>query len=106
MKSIFNLVMATCCAALGVVCAKKYAEKSYKKGYICGLARSPFIEVSKQEALRIIAEPHWSPKGCFWLYENGGYVGIDNRTHEAWTEEFKTIEECFDWLEGKVEVRQ
>lgn len=106
MKSIFNLVMATCCAALGAVCTKKICRKSYKKGYNCGRARSSFIEVSKQEALRIIAEPHLSPKGSFWLYEDGGYVGIDNRTHEAWTEEFKTIKECFDWLEGKMEVEQ
>lgn len=29
MKCIFNLVMTTCCIALGAVCAKKYAEKSY-----------------------------------------------------------------------------
>lgn len=104
MKRIFNVTAMVCCAAIGVVCAKKYAEQSYKKGYDCGSARCAFIEVSKREASRIIAEPYCSPKGKFWLRDGGGYVGIDNHTHDAQTEDFRTKEECFDWLEGKMEV--
>ena len=65
------------------------------------IVENPYIEVSKTEASVIIADPTKSPRGKFWLYEDGGYVGIDNHTHDAWTEEFNTKEECFAWLAGK-----
>jgi hypothetical protein len=31
------------------------------------------------------------------------YVGIDNSNGDAWVEEFKTKEECFNWLRGNTE---
>ena len=36
----------------------------------------------------------------FWYYDQDSskYIGIDNTTGEAWTEEFDTKQECFNWL--------
>lgn len=42
------------------------------------------------------------PRGTFYTVElNGTYVGIDNTDGEAWTEDFKTFEECIEWLDDK-----
>lgn len=38
------------------------------------------------------------PLGLFWLKDGGWYVGIDNRTGDAWTEEFRTRKKCIWWL--------
>jgi len=41
------------------------------------------------------------PKGLFIRrVGKGQYVGIDNRTGDAWTEDFTTRNECLDWLLG------
>lgn len=40
------------------------------------------------------------PRGKFWSIENGVYIAVDNSTGEAWTEEFKSLPECIDWLEN------
>ena len=40
------------------------------------------------------------PRGLFYTRENGMYVGIDNTTGEAWTEDFKTLGACMEWLHG------
>lgn len=40
------------------------------------------------------------PFGLFYLFDNGVFVGIDNRDGDAWTEEFKTKKECIEWLKG------
>lgn len=40
--------------------------------------------------------------GLFYTIENGVYVGIDNTTGDAWTEDFKTLAACKKWLrEGR-----
>lgn len=39
-------------------------------------------------------------EGLYYLIDDGKYVGIDNSTNDAWTEEFNTLEECKNWLEG------
>lgn len=36
----------------------------------------------------------------YFKNELGGYTGIDNEDCEAWTEDFKTLRECKDWLQG------
>ena len=42
------------------------------------------------------------PRGLFYHGSpKDGYVGIDNRTGDAWTEEFKLMESCVQWLIGK-----
>lgn len=57
-------------------------------------------KISKEEASRIIANPREAERGLFYLKEDGGYVGIDNTTCDAWTEDFATKEACLDWLHG------
>lgn len=47
------------------------------------------------------------PIGLFWLkskLEDGSdvWVGIDNSTGNAWTEDFKTKARCFNWLKRGV----
>lgn len=55
-------------------------------------------QVSKDEANAIIEKR--KPLGLFYLIDGNVYVGIDNRLGNAWVEEFLTIEDCLDWLNG------
>jgi len=55
--------------------------------------------VSQSEAQAIIDTRE--PKGLFYTIGGGIYVGIDNRTGDAWVEEFKTEQECMSWLKGE-----
>ena len=48
------------------------------------------------EAYHIIC--HRIPSGKFLCHEGDRYVGIDNSTGDAWTEEFKTLDACLEWL--------
>ena len=43
------------------------------------------------------------PKGEFCCTEDGKYVGIDNQTGDAWTEEFDSEIDCIRWLTGEEE---
>ncbi len=43
----------------------------------------------------------YAPLGKFYLIEDGKYVGIDNSTGDAWTEDFDTLCECIIWLSGE-----
>jgi len=38
------------------------------------------------------------PTGAFWCYEDGAFIGIDNRSGDAFCEDFKSKEACFAWL--------
>jgi DNA uptake protein ComE-like DNA-binding protein len=53
-------------------------------------------KVTLAEASAIIESR--KPKGMFYTIENGLYIGIDNRTGDAWTEEFKSLSSCKRWL--------
>lgn len=53
-------------------------------------------EIRKKEAYQLISNRH--PLGLFYLKEGEGYTAIDNRTGEAWTEEFNTKGKCLRWL--------
>lgn len=55
-------------------------------------------KISKEEALKIILDPTAAETGLFWCFSGVAFVGIDNTTHEAWTEDFRTRRELFDWL--------
>ncbi|HID0768156.1 TPA: hypothetical protein ACXDAZ_002686 [Clostridium botulinum] len=55
-------------------------------------------EITSKEAENIIDSR--KPLGTFWLKENKLYIAIDNNTGDAWTEEFNTKEECFQYLCG------
>lgn len=41
------------------------------------------------------------PRGAFYCIEDGKYVGVDNRTGDAWTEEFHSEIDCIRWLAGE-----
>lgn len=51
--------------------------------------------ISDKEADKIIDTR--DPRGLFMLQEMK-FIGIDNRTGDAWTEEFDTYEDCVKWL--------
>ena len=38
------------------------------------------------------------PPGLFYSLNNGVYIGIDNSTGDAWTEEFPNLRKCKRWL--------
>lgn len=57
--------------------------------------------INREEASKIIETR--KPLGLFYETDNGFYVGIDNSNGDAWVEEFKTKEECFNWLRGERE---
>ncbi len=54
--------------------------------------------VTAKEALEIVRTR--KPIGLFYTIENGQYVGIDNKSGDAWTEGFDTCEDCIRWLAG------
>lgn len=56
------------------------------------------LEISKIDAYRVIDTRR--PLGLFFLKEGERYTGIDNRSGDAWTEEFGTKTECLKWLKG------
>lgn len=56
-------------------------------------------EITAERAEEIIEK--YEPEGLFFFTENGKYIGIDNSTGDAWTEEFETLEECEKWLKGE-----
>ena len=55
-------------------------------------------QITQVEASEIIRT--YEPIGLFYLLDGDTYVGINNLTGHAWTEEFNTFEECKAWLEG------
>lgn len=56
------------------------------------------IEINKDEADYIIY--HCRPIGQFFLCEEGKFIGIDNRTGGAWTEEFDDFDKMLKWQLG------
>lgn len=53
-------------------------------------------EITAEQASKIICTRQ--PLGLFYLLDNGIYVGIDNSTGDAWTEEFFNLRQCKEWL--------
>lgn len=58
----------------------------------------PILEITSQDATRIIQNPYEAGEQLYWLKDGDKYVGIDNSTHDAWTEEFDTKQDCIRWL--------
>ena len=54
-------------------------------------------EITREEAKEIIENR--MPFGCFWLQEGAQFIGIDNQSGDAWTEEFTSKGACIGWLE-------
>lgn len=46
------------------------------------------------------------PRGLFIYCEKGRYVGIDNRTGDAWTEDFRTKMGCLSWLTDEMTTNE
>lgn len=44
------------------------------------------------------------PLGLFWLKDGDVWVGIDNRTGDAWTEEFADVRELVKWMNDEPAV--
>ena len=55
--------------------------------------------VDAATALRIIDVRQ--PLGAFIQEDGGRYIGIDNGTGDAWTEEFPSLDKCVEWLSGE-----
>ena len=58
-------------------------------------------KVTPEEAAKIIETRQ--PLGKFYCIEDSprfhpAYIGIDNETGEAWTEEFRSLGACRRWL--------
>lgn len=43
----------------------------------------------------------YEPCGLFYIREGEKFIGIDNTTREAWTEEFEDFDSCLAWLYRK-----
>lgn len=54
------------------------------------------IKITNTEASKIIENR--TPLGCFYFKDGDKFIGIDNRTGDAWTEEFDNEEDCLNWL--------
>jgi len=57
---------------------------------------SDIVKVDKSQAAEIIEKR--LPLGMFYHVDGNIFVGIDNRTGDAWTEDFKTLGVCKRWL--------
>lgn len=59
------------------------------------------VRIEPSEALKVVEDRQ--PLGMFYTTErrrdgSRGTVGIDNRTGDAWTEEFSSLFQCLKWL--------
>lgn len=59
-------------------------------------------EIDQKRANEIIET--YKPEGRYLvrLGHGRGYIGIDNSTGNAWTEDFKTYKGCVTWLAGEM----
>lgn len=55
-------------------------------------------EITSEESAEIIVNRE--PRGLFYLQDGDIFVGIDNTTGEAWTEDFTSLDKCLAWLKG------
>lgn len=55
-------------------------------------------KITPEEASNLIETRE--PKGLFYTIEDGLFIGIDNRSGDAWVEEFISLSGCKKWLVG------
>jgi hypothetical protein len=71
---------------------------------LLGRDHPPTFLIDQESARRILGSGEdggeYEPIGRYYLQENGVWVGIDNSTGDAWTEEFPTKRKCLKWLRG------
>lgn len=46
----------------------------------------------------------FEPEGLFMFKADRKYIGVDNSTGEAWTEEFGNMKKCLEWLRKEANV--
>ncbi|WP_028306887.1 hypothetical protein [Desulfitibacter alkalitolerans] len=63
-----------------------------------GEAMDDIKKITSKEASQIIDTR--KPLGKFYLIDKGIYVGIDNSSGDAWTEEFDSFEAMVKWQHG------
>ena len=56
-------------------------------------------KVTQVEAGAIIQSRE--PRGLFYQQDSNRWIGIDNMTGDAWTEEFGSLEQCLAWLQRR-----
>lgn len=78
---------------------ERFVEIMNYIGYRVEIAENDGIQKVSNEFSAEIIEKR-KPEGLFWTEEDGKYVGIDNSTGDAFTEDFDTKERCFAWLRG------
>jgi len=82
-----------------------FALPKLKEGFLKNLDTTEGLSVtavSEGEASKIIESR--KPVGTFLVErEDGCCVGIDNRTGDAWTEDFSDKKKCLKWLSGETE---
>ena len=44
---------------------------------------------------------HYEPRGRYMAKDKEKWIGIDNTTGDAWTEEFSDAAACLAWLRGE-----
>ena len=59
--------------------------------------RSAGIKEIKSEQASVVIDTR-EPLGLFYLLDDAVYIGIDNSTGDAWTEEFPNLHQCKKWL--------
>ena len=66
---------------------------------------NPIKQITSQEVDELLSNnpPNYRPLGLFYHQDGDKWVGIENSCGHAWTEEFNTEKECFDFLLGKEE---
>ena len=63
-------------------------------------------KISQEEDRRLLSScggtgGRYEPLGLFYLEEQEQFIGIDNSTGDAWTEEFPDKNSCLRWLRGE-----
>ena len=71
---------------------------------LLGRDHPPTFLIDQESAGRILEsgeeDGKYEPIGRYYLREGDKWVGIDNSTGDAWTEEFPTKRKCLKWLRG------
>lgn len=71
---------------------------------LLGRDHPPTFLIDQESARRILGsreeDGRYEPIGRYYLQEDGKWVGVDNSTGDAWTEEFPTKRKCLKWLRG------
>lgn len=83
--------------------AERFSDVLEHAGYRVEVIENDGIQKVCQEYADQVIETK-IPIGKFYTFAGGIYIGIDNETGDAWTEDFRSYEECMKWLRGETAV--